>query len=74
MTNRTALIVGASGLIGGYCLQALLSDPVYSHVTAITRKPLLTTHRKLKTIITKFNSNLENELSGIIQADESSVV
>jgi uncharacterized protein YbjT (DUF2867 family) len=69
MTNRTALIVGATGLIGGFVLQALLSNPVYSHVTAITRKPLLTTHRKLKTIITKFNSNLENDLSSIQAQD-----
>ena len=27
MTTRKALIVGATGLIGGFCLQALLDDP-----------------------------------------------
>jgi uncharacterized protein YbjT (DUF2867 family) len=32
MTTRKALIVGATGLIGGYCLQALLDDPNYSEV------------------------------------------
>jgi uncharacterized protein YbjT (DUF2867 family) len=63
MTTRTALIVGATGLTGGHCLQTLLDDPTYSEVTALARKPLLKTHRKLKTIITKFDKNLEQELS-----------
>jgi uncharacterized protein YbjT (DUF2867 family) len=62
MTARKSLIVGATGLIGGFCLHALLDDPTYSEVTALVRKPLLKTHRKLKTVITTFN-NLENDLS-----------
>ena len=62
MTSRKALVVGATGLIGGYCLQALLDDPGYSEVTAIVRKPILKRHRKLKTVITRF-SNIENDLS-----------
>ena len=68
MTTRKALIVGATGLIGGYCLQALCDNPHYSEVTAIVRKPILTTHRKLKVITSDFN-NLQNELSNI-QADD----
>ncbi len=68
MTTRKALIVGSTGLIGGYCLQNLLHDPAYSEVTALVRKTILTTHRKLKTVITNF-SNLENDLSKI-QADD----
>lgn len=68
MTFRKALIVGATGLIGGYCLQALLNDPRYSEIIALVRKPLLKTHRKLKTVISKFE-NLEHELSNI-QADD----
>ncbi len=69
MTNRTALIVGATGLIGGYCLQTLLENQIYSEVTALVRKPILKTHRKLKTVVTKFDDNLEHELSNI-QADD----
>ncbi|MCP4339704.1 MAG: oxidoreductase [Desulfobulbaceae bacterium] len=68
MTNRKALIVGATGLIGGYCLQALLNNPNYSEVIALVRKPIVKTHRKLKTVVTKFD-NLEHELSNI-QADD----
>jgi uncharacterized protein YbjT (DUF2867 family) len=64
MTTRKALIVGATGLIGGYCLQALCDNPDYSEVIALVRKPILKTHRKLKTVITKFD-NLERQLSSI---------
>ena len=38
--------------------------PHYSEVIALVRKPLLKTHRKLKTVITTFD-NLESELSNI---------
>ena len=68
MTTRNALIVGATGLVGGFCLQALLDDDHYSEVIALVRKPLLKTHRKLKTIITAF-SHLESELSNIHAED-----
>jgi uncharacterized protein YbjT (DUF2867 family) len=64
MTIRKALIVGATGLVGGFCLQALLDDPNYSEVIALVRKPILKTHRKLKTIVTKFD-NLQIELSNV---------
>ena len=64
MTARKALLLGATGLIGGYCLESLLNDPNYSEVIALVRKPLLKTHRKLKEVITKFD-NLEHELSSV---------
>jgi len=62
--TRKALIIGATGLIGGYCLETLLEDSGYSEVTALVRKPILKTHRKLKTVITQF-SNLEDQLASI---------
>ncbi|HEY6252506.1 MAG TPA: oxidoreductase [Candidatus Angelobacter sp.] len=37
---RTALLVGGSGLVGGYCLQALLEEPVYEAVISVGRRPL----------------------------------
>lgn len=64
MTTRKALIVGATGLIGGFCLEALCDDPIYSEITAIVRRPMLKTHRNLKTVVTKFD-NLERELSNL---------
>lgn len=68
MTTRKALIVGATGLIGGFCLQGLLDDPNYSEVIALVRKPILKTHRKLRTVVTKFD-NLEHELSTVQSHD-----
>jgi uncharacterized protein YbjT (DUF2867 family) len=68
-TTRTALIVGASGLIGGQCLQNLLDDPSYSEVIALVRKPILVKRRKLKEVITSFNSTLEQTLSSITAND-----
>jgi uncharacterized protein YbjT (DUF2867 family) len=47
---RTALIAGASGLIGGFCLQELLNDVQYDRVLAIVRKPLRASHPKLTEI------------------------
>ncbi len=64
MTTRKALIVGATGLIGGFCLQALLDDDHCSEVIALVRKPLSKTHHKLKTIITQFD-DLGSDLSDI---------
>lgn len=64
MPTRKALIVGTTGLIGGYCLQALCDDPYYTEVIAIVRKSILKTHRKLKVISSKFD-NLQYDLSYI---------
>ena len=38
-TPRIALVAGASGLVGGYLIQALLEAPDYSRVFALTRRP-----------------------------------
>lgn len=64
MITKKALIVGGTGLIGGYCLQTLLEDPKYAEVIALVRNPLPTTHPKLKIVRIKFD-NLEHELAGI---------
>ncbi len=62
MISRKALIIGSTGLIGGYTLKHLYNDPTYAEVTALVRKPLLERHRKLKEVITDY-SNLEKALS-----------
>lgn len=45
--ERTALIVGASGLVGSHLLIRLLDDPRYASVIALTRRPLAVPHPKL---------------------------
>jgi len=56
VTKRTALIAGASGLVGGECLQRLLASGTYSTVTVVTRRPLgpLVQHPKLRAIVVDF--------------------
>jgi len=51
---RTALLVGASGLIGGFLLQRLLEAPQYARVTVWARRPLEATHPKLALEIVEF--------------------
>jgi uncharacterized protein YbjT (DUF2867 family) len=68
MIPRKALIVGSTGLIGGYTLKCLYNDPTYLEVTALVRKPLLERHRKLKEVITDF-TNLEKTLSSAAAND-----
>jgi uncharacterized protein YbjT (DUF2867 family) len=68
MTTRKALLAGATGLTGGYVLQALLDTPIYAEVIALVRKPLLKTHRKLREVSTNFK-NLD-QISSQLHADD----
>jgi uncharacterized protein YbjT (DUF2867 family) len=38
--GRTALLAGATGLIGGHCLELLAADPFYSRVIILVRRPV----------------------------------
>ncbi len=52
---KTALIVGASGLIGGHCLQLLLAaDDRYDRVISIGRRTLPLTHPRLEQVVVDF--------------------
>jgi len=55
VNTRSALIVGASGLVGGHLLQLLLVDGTYSRVTVVTRKPLGFDHPKLLECVVNFD-------------------
>lgn len=44
---RTALIAGATGLVGSFLLQNLLEDPLYRQVKILVRKPLEIKHPRL---------------------------
>ena len=44
---RTALVTGASGLVGGHLLDALLEDPRYTAVHSLGRRALPRQHPKL---------------------------
>ncbi len=52
--QRTALLVGASGLIGGFLLKRLLEAPAYARVTVWARRPLQAAHPKLAVDLVDF--------------------
>jgi len=37
--GRTALLLGATGLVGAHCLELLLADPAWTRVTVVARRP-----------------------------------
>lgn len=45
--QRTALLLGATGLVGGHCLNRLLADDAYARVVSLGRCPLDRSHPKL---------------------------
>jgi len=53
-TQRTALIAGATGLIGSACLDELLRNPLYKKVIAIVRRKTGVQHNKLEEIVVDF--------------------
>lgn len=53
--SRTALVAGSSGLVGGHLLRQLLDDPAYDRVTALTRRALPLTHKKLVQQVVDFD-------------------
>ena len=57
----TALLAGATGLVGSECLQCLLGQGAYSRVLVVTRRELgrAADHPKLSQIVTDFDQ-LEN--------------
>jgi uncharacterized protein YbjT (DUF2867 family) len=45
--GRSALLLGATGLVGSHCLDLLLADDAYSTVRVLARRPLQRRHPKL---------------------------
>ena len=48
MTERTALLAGATGLVGGHCLTRLLAEPTYTRVITLGRRRLERADSKLE--------------------------
>ncbi|MGB5107219.1 MAG: NAD(P)H-binding protein [Candidatus Zixiibacteriota bacterium] len=56
--RKSALILGATGLVGKSCLDALIKSDLYLQVIAVTRRPLTVSHPKLRNLVVDFD-NLE---------------
>lgn len=68
MTPRSALIVGASGLVGGHCLALLLADKAYGEIVSLGRRSLPVEHPKLRQHIVDFD-NLASQ-KHLLRADD----
>jgi uncharacterized protein YbjT (DUF2867 family) len=62
------LIAGATGLVGGYALNALLDAPDYTRVWALTRRPLGREHPRLANRTVVFERMAE-QLKGLVVTD-----
>jgi uncharacterized protein YbjT (DUF2867 family) len=65
MSGRSAVLLGATGLVGRELLGLLLKSDVYSQVTILVRSKLLIQHEKLKQIEINFEElgNYEEEFN-----------
>jgi uncharacterized protein YbjT (DUF2867 family) len=68
MQTKSALLIGASGLVGGHCLRELLATEYYAKVTALLRKPLEVVHEKLDHHFVDFD-NL-SKFAHLVKADD----
>ena len=59
---RTALVAGATGLVGGHLLRLLLEDGAYERVTALVRRGVPLSHKKL--VQREINFDLLRDLAG----------
>lgn len=68
MDSKTAIIAGASGLIGRSLTQSLLQSKNYGQVIALVRKPLGIQHEKLKELTVDFDNI--SEMSDFPKGDD----
>jgi len=61
---KVALLAGASGLTGGYVLEALMAGADFGRVIAVTRRPLAREHPRLANRIVQFE-RMETQLAGL---------
>ena len=57
MSGLTAILAGATGLVGGECLRQLLASPRYERVIVVTRRELgaAARHDKLREVVVEFD-------------------
>jgi uncharacterized protein YbjT (DUF2867 family) len=66
MNSRTAVVLGASGLVGGFCLRALVDDPDYLRVVTFGRRELPSfTRAKVAQRVTDLDSLTADDFQGV---------
>lgn len=67
-TPRIALVAGATGLVGGFLIDALIEAPDYARVYALTRRPFKREHPKVANRIVIY-SRMAEQLKGLVAND-----
>lgn len=70
--QKRLVIVGASGMVGGYALRYALDDPAVGSVTSVGRKKLGISHAKLKEVLHKDFADC-SPLADALSAQDGSV-
>lgn len=69
--RRSALVAGATGLVGQRVVARLLRDPAYTQVYVLARRPLTIADARLTTLITDFaDLDAQAELREALAADD----
>ena len=68
MPDRTALLLGATGLVGSHCLERLLAHDAYARVVTLGRRPLECAHLKLTHHVVDFDRLAD--ASDVMQGDD----
>lgn len=68
-SKKTALLFGATGLVGGFCLEQLLQHPAYACVRTLSRSPVKRAHPKLEAHTLDLNE-LENSPKEWFEAND----
>lgn len=68
MKNKTATLIGATGLIGSHLLDLLQKDSEFSQIKVLVRRPMTFTNPVIKAVVIDF-SNLESFKLGINESD-----
>jgi uncharacterized protein YbjT (DUF2867 family) len=68
LRSKSALLLGATGLVGGHCLDLLLSDDNYNRVVVPTRRALTIKNKKMEQLLVNFD-RLE-ESANLLKADD----
>jgi uncharacterized protein YbjT (DUF2867 family) len=68
MSTRSAVIAGATGLVGRHCLERLLASPAYGRVTAIARRQIARTDARLDVQVVSFDQLASTAAPGATDA------
>ena len=66
MNEKTAAIIGATGLIGGHLLKCLQDDEEFKSIRVIVRRPLSSNHPKVNVRVVSFTdgNSFKEAISG----------